>query len=894
MTEGHGERRRTRTHQQGRRATVMLWTALVAGACASSNPAETTSLSESGITTALECEPHCSTWVYPSKLSKDLVYVPDPEGDRIADFSRVGYQQGANGLPSESAPPEKNPNFADAEVDLDAINWGTSQKPPTTLTAPADLCTNRAKYDHTAVLQALIAARGARVGDPVTGVRGSVNLPRAHFALYDTLTVPDGVVLAGHSANPWNSHNPPLPATVLHLCGRVGVGVQIGGGDAGTLSGSPAIIASDRVPSGGNCLRVPRGMTSFSRGDRVEIRRLDCSLASKVCGWSKWVNGLGMTGVWPLDALNPIVYERTVTVVQPANNGLGSTTDAIVCVDQPVTSALEADYGPNKIERFTTPPLRAKNIGVTRLRIVSDFDYGGACPDNTDPPVSGVAPGDCATCTACAPDPTNPNDSCAGPQCPRQIGIAANDIEDSWIYDVVTERLSQNAVRLQSRSRRITVDGVQYLNPNGPVAGSWRYPLFNMSQTNLVANCYADYARHNYMVHEWTVGPNVFLNSSAEHTKEDSGTHLRWATGTLYDNVAMNSISGSHSYSGQFSAQNVGPTDPHGWQGSSIVFFNTTAYNGYQVFNPIIDAVHYATGAQVPSGSGQNWLIGAVGVQKSFPRAPSASKNELPPHMDGYATALTNSHVKLITTDLAGAPLADPTLGDSLYRTAHYLYPLKTGADAGLDVRNYFVGDADDFTAEPMDGFTDAVYIDPQFKGWLAGKNPLTSYQTFDYTYAPNGNSDAQNVAFSIRYDLAPNETVKFAYLAVRMMRVGAWNQDGDHFIQLAGVGPNFEGFADATANARQYYWRCTSGAPPGCEPLPAELTGPNGWSTNAGSAPDPVSRVRIIELPTSLFGGLLNRTAAEGSRRYGELNANFGVKTRFDWVNLTLVIKRP
>src|SRR5262245_28168782 len=51
------------------------------------------------------CGSNCSSWVYPStQPGNPLIYVPDDEGDRVPDFSRIGYDKSRGGLLSDTMP----------------------------------------------------------------------------------------------------------------------------------------------------------------------------------------------------------------------------------------------------------------------------------------------------------------------------------------------------------------------------------------------------------------------------------------------------------------------------------------------------------------------------------------------------------------------------------------------------------------------------------------------------------------------------------------------------------------------------------------------------------------------------------------------------------------------
>jgi hypothetical protein len=808
------------------------------------------------------CEPNCSSWVYPAHNGTDLIYAPDHDGDRIADFSHVGYKRGAAGLPSDSTPPQTQPNFPDDALPIGGVNWGPTAPPPATLLPQhllVPICGNIAIYNHGPKIQELLDQVGARTPDPVTGVRGRVWLPRAHFAIWSRLVIPDGVLLRG-----WSEHSGPSgDATTLHACEPVNTLITIGeNGSLGSLGSSRAIL-DDNVPSGANSIRVAAGH-NLAAGDHIQIRRTPCSSAGAAVQtdcpklW-QWTLDIGMNANWEPEQ---IVFERFVTSIQPADNKNGATTDSLIFFDPPITSALEGKYGPHTVRKYGTAPDRTRNAGVFRLRAVGERSYA------------------------------NCGSSCAG-----QSMIGVHHVEDVWISEIVGDQFTLSVVRLHEGARWTTVDVAESINTMGPSvsdAGQWRYPFFNMGSMNLVIHTTAIHPRHTYLVHKWMAGPNAFVDGSADYTHQDSGAHLNWSTGALFDNIRINSsvtaVDPNHTHitDGELNVENRGvQSSPfQGWAGSSIVVWNSHAAKGFSYFNPIVNAASYTIGTPAPAGSGQNWLIGAtVDPGQAVVHTPSASLLETVPHMDFYATTAPNAQTGLLAGILGG---------NSLYRTSAHFYrhenvgPPGSLTAPGFEVRTYVVGDSDDFVLEdgstlPEDVVNDSVYVNPAFKSWIATTPAPDSFRGFDY-YA-SGSSE-KSIPFSIRYDLAPADHVRHAYLAVRIKRAGSWIKDSDHLMQFAGAGTTATAVG---AGAVTYYWRNSDGTlPNGAEVLPLPLAGPIGWSTltSGGS-------VRVLELNNQVFDTILNRRVTSGGRTWGELNVNFAKKTRLDWAMLTLVIDR-
>jgi len=84
-------------------------------------------------------------------------------------------------------------------------------------------------------------------------------------------------------------------------------------------------------------------------------------------------------------------------------------------------------------------------------------------------------------------------------------------------------------------------------------------------------NCYALEGRHDYVTGSQVAGPNVFCFNRSEKALSDSGPHMRWATGILYDNIVTD---------GNINVQDRGCMGTgHGWAGMNHVLWNCQALN---------------------------------------------------------------------------------------------------------------------------------------------------------------------------------------------------------------------------------------------------------------------------------------------------------------------------
>ena len=245
------------------------------------------------------CGTDCSSWVFPSSYptpigrkdgptQRNLIYAPDDEGDRVPDFARIGYHGSSAGLLSETMPP------------LGQIDRDVQKALPPPLATDRGICDGtdaRPARDHGAAIQAALSKLREQPRD-ASGVRGRLLLARGHYAVWNRLVVPDGVVLSGVSA--WSGTSG--PPTTLHACGMSGVPLlRIHEGEPGVTKGAPTLkILDELVPVGSNGVVVEfdrGGGGSLKVGERVQVTRE--SPAS-------WLSDINMLHIRPakLDAVS--------------------------------------------------------------------------------------------------------------------------------------------------------------------------------------------------------------------------------------------------------------------------------------------------------------------------------------------------------------------------------------------------------------------------------------------------------------------------------------------------------------------------------------------------------------------------------------------------------------
>lgn len=242
--------------------------------------------------------------------------VADTRGDRIPDFSSVGYRAGGVALPDV---PEKvvlgpEPGSAD---------------------------------DTTRIQQGLDAV--ATLPVDAFGHRGALLLRRGEYRIAGTIQLKaSGIVLRGEAG------------TVLRATGTTPRHVVEIGGAAPwePAAGTRADLVEDRIPVGATALRVASGHR-FRVGDTVNVVRL----ASPA-----WIAALRMDLFkspkvpWTASAYT-LDYERTVTAVDGDR----------LTLDVPLVMSIERRWGGGYVERGRRSG-RLRECGVENLRVISSFD----------------------------------------------------------------------------------------------------------------------------------------------------------------------------------------------------------------------------------------------------------------------------------------------------------------------------------------------------------------------------------------------------------------------------------------------------------------------------------------------------------------------------------------
>jgi hypothetical protein len=258
-----------------------------------------------------------SKWVRTGVTGR-LIYTPDAQGDRIMDFSDVGYM----GRGSELIP-----DYVPNVVTVSPIAG-----------------------DDTANIQAAINyASGLPLQSD--GFRGSVLLSAGDYDIASQLNITaSGVVLRGVGRD--------AGQTVLHARGTTQRSlVNVVGGGSQSLFGSKRNMIDKVVPVGATSFRVD-STAGLSVNGTVRIERPSTA---------NWIHDLGMDNppdnspAWVAGTMN-IRYDRTITRIEGNR----------IFLDAPLANAFELQYGGGTIQSYTWAD-RIQNVGIENLRAESDF-----------------------------------------------------------------------------------------------------------------------------------------------------------------------------------------------------------------------------------------------------------------------------------------------------------------------------------------------------------------------------------------------------------------------------------------------------------------------------------------------------------------------------------------
>jgi hypothetical protein len=496
-----------------------------------------------------------------------LVYKKDAKGNRLPDFSHVGYHAGEKVIPD----------------------------------VPVRMTLKPTEGDDTKRIQDALDKLGKRRQDR-NGHRGALLLKRGVYRVEGALKMShSGIVLRGEGSGP--------DGTIIIATGYGDYKYKrtlLSVGDEGKIQvdqSSKQAIVDDYVPVGAHTFTV-KSAAKYRRGDRIVVFRPSTA---------EWISSIGCdklaarwAGIrdvrWVKDGKAPgfyyqrLGYDSQCKMLQKEGESweefkkrvpltkdgkkfdftrqwepgsydfyferkITAISGNKVTIDAPIVHAMEQKCGGGAIYNYGTPG-RVTEVGIENLRLVSEF---------------------------AAPSPEHPYGN------PKRAGGAEKhawhgiklerNTENTWVRNVTGNYFGWSLV--YARGKRATVQDCVNLGHASQISGGRRYPFVIDGQLNLMQRCVAFAGRHEFANQSRTAGPNVFVDCIGFNSKNSAGPHHRYAIGNLYDNVK--------SKRGMESRFRGNSGTGHGWAGTQTCFYNCVA-PGFSV--------------QAPPG-GISWVLGS-------------------------------------------------------------------------------------------------------------------------------------------------------------------------------------------------------------------------------------------------------------------------------------------
>ncbi|MCC5925891.1 MAG: BNR repeat-containing protein [Bacteroidetes bacterium] len=368
------------------------------------------------------------------------------------------------------------------------------------------------------------------------------------------------------SVNETNVHDTSKYATVLIATGpdfRWIIRMEGPGAIEGDMQSATEII-DNYVPVGARTFTVTDAR-HFSVGDSIIVERR---------GNEQWIHEIGM------DRIPSRGDERGTTQWSPFSHDFEFIITAIhgneITINSGLPNAIEKAFGGGRIYRYHDRN-RITQSGVEHLRAISFWQQNEHGVDDTRH---------------------------------ADMFLHMNNVRDGWARNITMEHFYGRSgimtgkntlgITIQESSNLVAArewylgegydDSGRYYDETGVYVG--RYGFHLEGQNGLVRDSYGINNRHAFFVGAWVSGPNVFLNSYAEQSLTWSAPHHRWSTAGLFDNVSdMISMMNRLRYG-----------TGHGWAGANYVAWNTEG--------PLV--------VQQPP-TAQNWAIGHIGELREGP-----------------------------------------------------------------------------------------------------------------------------------------------------------------------------------------------------------------------------------------------------------------------------------
>jgi len=453
-----------------------------------------------------------------------LFYGTDEYGNRIPDFSSVGYEGGGVAIP---------------DIPVRA-----------TIDPVAD------EKDSTLRIQQAIEELAKQPVDK-DGFRGALLLRAGTYHIARTVHVDvSGVVLRGEGAG---EHG-----TMLIAEGLPHTLVKLGGEGGWERAGRAHDVLDNYVPIGATTITV-EDTDDFKPGDRVIVQwAMDAA----------FIHAIGMDQIpprrnggeikqWPVGMA--LRYDRRTISVEPVTGGKRLTLAA------PLTTPMVRSEGP-AVWRYRFPR-RVDHVGIENLAGYGKaFEKAGdaAHPESCPEPAAGTAP---APCTAPVLQWEN------GSPYFNSMFVSFDSVENAWMRKIAVEHFS-GVVSINQFARAVTVTDVRGEHIDTQETHAPPHGFGIDGQMSLVENCSLQGSyTHAWMTQARVAGPDVFRNCTAKGYHLDAGDHQRWAAGVLYDNLHIQ---------GAILVQNRNNMGSgHGWAGSAAVLWNCEAEKYYVESPPV-------------------------------------------------------------------------------------------------------------------------------------------------------------------------------------------------------------------------------------------------------------------------------------------------------------------
>jgi hypothetical protein len=491
-------------------------------------------------------------------------YVPDTRGNRLPDYSGVGYLGGK---------------------DLPQV--------PTVLTLQP------APGDATQRIQDAIDVVSARTPD-ANGFRGALELAAGLYEIAGVLKIQQsGVVLRGvgpgnrqaFTLNPsqnlsledWKATMASTTSTVLVATGTSHRTILTIGGASGISlqTATSTEILNEYVPVGQRWFHVANP-EYYSVGDTIQLERR---------GNADWISYIKMDqipddgGIVQWSSFD-LPFEYTIKAIQGNR----------ITIDSGLVCAIEKRWGGGRIRRFTEGG-RISHSGVENLRAVSFWRINANGKDDTAHPDRFVSF-------------ANMRDGWA-----RNVAAEHFTVNTIGMFFAAKGTLAitiQDCSALAGASSFYSGTGYdgsgRYWQATDPDTYVGRYGFLLSGQNGLVRGCYTINSRHAFALSSRVPGPNVFFNCTGTQSLTYSEPHHRWAVGGLYDNCSDK----------EFSLMNrLNYGTGHGWAGANFVAWNT---KGILICEQPPTAQNWAIGHKSTRFNGpfHSWNLANYGVSYGY------------------------------------------------------------------------------------------------------------------------------------------------------------------------------------------------------------------------------------------------------------------------------------